>query len=275
MVMSLVNKRTGTPLSEHTIETAIALIKQAWRELAHDEEHSQYFASIRFDILGELYRCQTPREVDRRLLDVEKLLNVADAVQTPREAGVMALLLLGLRMNEIGAVRWEDISIDESGRHWVEPIGSISKSGRFWRERTKVGWKDNRAVPVCDYQKQLLDFALPEKHPYVCGDIPSSTSDVSRIFAELSERAKVTWEKGEHCKFVRHTILSVVAAEAGETIADQWGHQKHGDTMLSKVYDLRSVRAKRKGARKQLYAGGTCASDLLPWSNRKFRAVED
>lgn len=269
-VTNHVSKYTGQTLSEHSVELAIALVKVAWNELLHDEEQAKCFDSLRFDSLGSLFRRATPREVDRRLLDIDKLLTVADAASSPQEAGVLALLLMGLRMNEVGAVRWEDVTTDEHGRLWVEPIGSTSASRRQWRPRTKPGWRENRTIPVSDFQRQMLDLARQAGGEFVCGPSPCSSSDVAKIFQDLSRRAGVCWSKGDHCKFLRHTVLSTVSEVAGELVAEQWGHQKHRDTMLSRVYDLRQVRAKRRAARQNLFANGTCASDLLPWATRTF-----
>jgi integrase len=274
MVTQMPGRMPGTTLSEHSVELAIALVKLAWSELLHDEEQAKCFEALRFDTLASLFRKATPREVDRRLLDLDKLLLVADCARTPKEAGVMALLLMGVRMNEVGAVRWEDISTDEEGRLWVEPVGSISASRRKWRPRTKPGWRENRALPVCEYQRQMLDFAKVEGSEYVCGSSTCSTSDVGDVYWSLSERAGVAWTDGDHCKFIRHTVLSTVSDVAGELVAEMWGHQKHRDTMLSRVYDLRQVRAKRKAARRNLYVDGICASELLPWALRTFPGAE-
>ncbi|MBL8069111.1 MAG: hypothetical protein JNM28_11725 [Armatimonadetes bacterium] len=273
-VAKLPGKKEGETLSEHSIELAIALVKVAWKELVHDEEQAGFFDALRFDSLGSLFRKGTPREVDRRLLDLEKLLQVADSARTPVEAGVMALLMMGLRMNEVGAVRWEDITTDEQGRLWVEPVGSISATGRRWKPRTKVGWSENRALPVCGYQRQMLELAKSAGDEYVCGSPLRSTDDVGDIYWGLCKRAGVTWSDGDYCKFIRHTVLTTVSEVAGESVAEMWGHQKHSDSMLSKVYDLRQIRAKRKAARKNMFVDGICASELLPWASRTFPGAE-
>jgi integrase len=273
-VTQLPGKEPGTRLSEHSVELAIALVKLAWNELVHDEEHTAFAEALRFDTLGNLFRNGTPREVDRRLLDLEKLLQVADSARTPREAGVVALLLMGLRMNEVGAVRWEDVTTDDQGRLWVEPIGSMSAYGRKWRPRTKVGWRENRALPVSEYQRQMLTLARLGGGDYVCGSPECSTRDIADAYWKMCERAGVAWDDGDHCKFIRHTVLTHVIEVAGEDVSDQWGHQKHGDTTLAKNYDLRQIRAKRKAARKNLFVEGVCASELLPWASRTFPGAE-
>jgi integrase len=270
MVASLVNRRTGKVLAEHTVEQAIAMVKIAWKELIHEAPQRIYSPALNFSDLGDLYRGRAPRRIDRPLLEVEKLLRVADEAKSPREAGVMALLLLGLRMNEVGAVGWEDVELDETGRLWVEPFRSVSASSRQLRDQTKVGWRENRTIPVCSYQNELLDLAKEGNKILVCGFPPCSTSDVSKIFAQLSDRANVNWEPGEHCKFVRHSVLSAVSQHVKGNVAEEWGHGKHRDTTLARSYDLREVKEKRKAARENLFVNGKCACDLLPWANRKI-----
>lgn len=266
-VMALPGKNSGETLSPHSVELAVAMVKLAWKELVDDEDQAIYVDNLNFENISRLYESGQPRFVDRRPFSIDHLRCLSHVVEIPFESGVFALLLAGLRMNEIGAVRVEDITTDDSGQLWLEPTGSISATKRIWRNRTKVGWRENRTIPISKYQERLLKLAAEMSSTYICGEPLAGTEDIRKCFHILMERAGIELVPGQECKMFRHTVLIEVKRCTSTEIGEAWGHHKHPDSTSSRHYDLREIREKRNEALEKLIFKNSPACDYLPWAN--------
>ncbi|MBX3109962.1 MAG: site-specific integrase [Fimbriimonadaceae bacterium] len=264
---SVNSKRTGKPLGEHSIELAIALVKLAWSQLTLDENTVQYADSLTFANLRKLYEREVDPFIPIEPVDLVLLESIRELKDlTPVEAAAFALLLQGLRMNEVGAIRWEDIVVDEQGRQWVEPVGSISKAGRIWRPRTKIGVRENRSLPLTSFQVRLLEPARGCHQSFACGEPLLDTDSLRRLFEGLLVRAGKALPEKQFVRTIRHTVLTLLADRTDDDVADYWGHGKLPSTMVGKRYNLAEMRQKRRQRRKNVTFADTPACDYLPWA---------
>ncbi len=267
MISLLPGKKDGETLSPHSIDLAIALVKSAWQQLQLGE-----FADLKdrlaFNDLGVIYRQQKRKMPnDKAVIPLDTLKAIAELDLSKAERGAFALLLAGIRPNEVGAVRPQDIVSDDAGRLWLEPMGSVGATGREWRDGTKTGHRDNRSIPLSPYQARLIADCMDGS--FIADDgsgLPLGTRNVRDMFRDLVSRAGKSLGKGEDVGTMRHTVITAVTQAAGMATADAFQHAKLPNTMAGKHYTLLEIRELRRLSRPDLMRDGKPVCDLLPWA---------
>ena len=230
----------------------------------------------------EAEKCSSRVVEPRRELLLDEIQRLVNAIDTPTEAGMIAMMLCGLRPEEVAAVRFDEL-VQDLGTLWVLPRRVVHKGrvvngtkaddrrigedGELYCERRC----ELRNLPLTRLQVKLVELARGHSQPFIAAEPGGRLPDTLRLnelFGRLVESAGIE-RKGVSPNTMRHNVHTYVArAFPRAVIKDRWSHAKRDATTGSKWYDLREAdELNATERRKFMRHRGKPASEFLPWND--------
>lgn len=255
-----------------------------WKRFSGLDEFKEFAGRVPIEVAlrESAEKCPSRVVEPRRELSLDEIRALVNAVSTPTEAGFMALMLCGLRPEEVGAVRFDEL-VSDLGTLWVLPRTVIQKGkvvdGTKADDR-RIGDDGElycehrcelRNLPLTRLQRELVELARGHGQPFVAAEPDGRLPDTLRLnelFGRLVERSGVE-RKGVSPNTMRHNVHTYVArAIPRSEIKDRWSHAKKDATTGSRWYDLREAdELNATERRKFMRYRGKPASEFLPWND--------
>lgn len=231
------NLISGEGLASSTVNTIITVLQNSLKS-AYDFKHSKnYFADrIRRPKIDEkqvsCFSCAQQRKIEQAIIGSQK----------DKLFGILLCLYTGIRIGELLALEWDDISFADGTLRITKSCHyGIGKDGEFARQVETPKTKTScRVIPL---PKQILvrlkALKRRNKSQYVVsnGEAPVSVRSYQRTFALLLKKLDIP-HKGFHA--LRHTFATR-ALECGmdvKSLAEILGHKNATITLNRYIHSL-------------------------------------
>ena len=237
---------TEEKLSTKTVRDILTVLRAVLKYV------SEHCASEEIQSIKVIYPRESKRDI--RVLTVEEqncLIKELTEDMDHVKFGILLALIAGLRIGEICALRWGDISINNKVLHVSQTMQRIKVTEGNSSRKTKVAIGDakssssDRYIPLTDYAVALCrENKVPSPEAYVLTGNAGKYMEPRTLHNHLSKICRACGLKDVHFHTLRHTFATR-CIEAGfevKSLSEILGHSNTKVTMDRYVHSSMELK---------------------------------